>query len=67
VGAELTGTAVGLIFAVGQVGGFVGPFVVGALRDATASFAPGLVVLAAGGVVMLAAGLGLPSVAGDPD
>jgi cyanate permease len=67
VGAELTGTAVGLIFAVGQVGGFVGPFVVGALRDATASFAPGLTVLAAGGVVMLGAGLRLPSVAGGPD
>lgn len=65
VGPGLTGMAVGLIFALGQIGGFAGPFIVGTLRDATASFAPGLVVLAVGGGVMFVAGLRLPSVADD--
>jgi cyanate permease len=59
VGAERTGTAVGLVFAVGQVGGFAGPALVGALRDATGSYVPGLGVLAAAGLLAVAAGAAL--------
>ncbi|MDR9430259.1 MAG: MFS transporter [Natronomonas sp.] len=56
IGPALTGTAVGLVFAVGEIGGFLGPVVIGALRDATGSFAPGLsLVLAA---TLVAAGAG---------
>jgi cyanate permease len=60
VGPELTATAVGLVFAVGELGGFAGPFVVGSLRDVTGSFAPGVAALALGAVAMVAAGLRLP-------
>jgi nitrate/nitrite transporter NarK len=49
--AFLSGTAaaggIALINAVGNLGGFVGPFVMGALRDLTGSYAWGLRVLAA--------------------
>lgn len=60
IGPELTATAVGLIFAVGEIGGFVGPFVVGSLRDATGTFATGLAVLMLGGVAIAVAGARLP-------
>ncbi|WP_339105761.1 MFS transporter [Haloterrigena salinisoli] len=56
IGARLTGTAVGFIFAVGEIGGFFGPVLIGALRDATGSFVPGLVLLAGGGLVVVLAG-----------
>lgn len=56
IGPGLTATAVGFIFAVGEVGGFLGPFLVGSLRDVTGSFTPGLAVVATGGVVIVAAG-----------
>jgi cyanate permease len=62
VGPELTATAVSLVFAVGELGGFLGPFLVGSLRDATGSFVPGLVALALGATAMVAAGWGLPEV-----
>ena len=56
--AFLSGTAaaagIALINAVGNLGGFVGPYAVGALSDATGSFYWGLVLLAA---LVLAAGL----------
>ncbi len=39
---------IAVINSVGNVGGFVGPFVVGWLRDATGSFSSGLVLLAGG-------------------
>lgn len=42
VGARLTGTAMGLTFAVGEIGGFGGPVAIGALHDATGSYAVGL-------------------------
>ena len=42
---------VALVNAVGNIGGFVGPTVVGYVRDATGSFAAGLWLLAAGLVV----------------
>ncbi|MDS0476519.1 MFS transporter [Natrinema sp. 1APR25-10V2] len=56
IGARLTGTAVGFIFAVGEIGGFLGPVLVGALRDLTGSYVPGLLVLASGGLVVAVAG-----------
>lgn len=56
IGPRLTGTAVGLVFAIGEIGGFLGPFLVGGLRDVTGSFVPGLAVLAAGGAVVIGAG-----------
>ncbi|MFB6121201.1 MAG: CynX/NimT family MFS transporter [Halobacteriaceae archaeon] len=60
VGPELTGTAVGLIFAVGEFGGFLGPFLVGGLFDLTGSYAPGLAVISAGCVAAIVAGRRLP-------
>jgi len=56
IGPALTGTAVGLVFAVGEVGGFLGPVVVGALRDATGSFAPGLALCAVAALVAVGSG-----------
>lgn len=56
IGPGLTATAVGFVFAVGEVGGFLGPFLVGSLLDLTGSFAPGLTILACAGVGVTAAG-----------
>ena len=56
LGSRLTGTAVGLVFAVGEVGGFLGPVLVGSLHDLTGTYAAGLAVLAAGGAVAVLAG-----------
>ncbi|PSP84006.1 MFS transporter [Halobacteriales archaeon QS_1_68_17] len=60
IGPGLTATAVSLVFAVGEFGGFAGPFLVGSLRDLTGSFVAGLAVLALGGVAIFAAALALP-------
>lgn len=62
IGPDLTGAAVGLVFAVGEIGGFAGPVLLGGLRDLTGSFAPGLVVLACGGGVVVLAGLAMRDV-----
>ena len=51
---------VALVNAVGNIGGFVGPTLVGYARDATGSFATGLWVLAAGLVVGAGITLALP-------
>ena len=51
---------VALVNAVGNIGGFVGPTLVGYARDATGSFAAGLWVLAAGLVAGALLTLGLP-------
>ncbi|MFC6991345.1 CynX/NimT family MFS transporter [Haladaptatus sp. GCM10025707] len=56
VGPELTGTAVGLVFTVGEIGGFLGPFLIGSLETTTGSFAPGLALLTVGSLVILGAG-----------
>ncbi len=56
IGPELTGVATGLIFTVGEVGGFAGPFLVGGLRDVSGSFLPGFGLLAAGGAMVVLAG-----------
>ncbi|WP_228434402.1 CynX/NimT family MFS transporter [Natrarchaeobaculum aegyptiacum] len=56
IGARLTGTAVGFIFAVGEIGGFFGPMLVGVFHDVTGSFVPGLLMLSAAGIVVALAG-----------
>jgi cyanate permease len=45
-----------LIFAIGELGGFAGPFLVGAIRDLTGSFAVALSVFALGGLLVVFAG-----------
>ncbi|WP_436900934.1 MFS transporter [Halovenus halobia] len=62
IGPRLTGTAVGLVFAVGEIGGFAGPFLIGFLRDSTGSFVPGLAVLAISGLAAVLAGARLERV-----
>lgn len=59
IGPDLTGAAVGLVFAVGEVGGFAGPVLLGVLHDLTGSFLPGLGLLSAAGLVVVAAATGL--------
>ncbi len=59
IGPSLTGTAVGLIFAIGETGGFLGPAIIGTLRDLTGSFAPGLVLSAAAALVAAFAGISI--------
>ncbi|WP_255196030.1 MFS transporter [Halorarius litoreus] len=59
IGAERTGVAVGMVFAVGEIGGFLGPFAIGALGDLTGSFTPGLALLGVGTLAALAAGAAL--------
>ncbi len=56
IGPRLTATANGLIFTVGEVGGFSGPFLIGGLSDLTGSFLPGLLALALGAAVVVVAG-----------
>lgn len=62
IGPSLTGTAVGLVFAVGETGGFLGPFLIGLLEDLTGSYVPGIGVLAAGALVVVFGGLRLSDV-----
>ena len=64
IGPELTGTAVGIVFAVGEIGGFLGPVLIGALRDATGTFTPGLAVAAVGTLVAAAGGAAMSSLDG---
>ena len=61
VGPALTGTAVGLVFAVGEVGGFAGPFLVGVLYDLTGSYVPGFAVVCVACGAAIAAGRRLPA------
>ncbi len=60
-GAAAAG-AIALINAIGNLGGFAGPFVIGWVRDSTGSFTWGLVVVASGalltGIMILAIGHG---------
>lgn len=56
VGPRLTATAVGLIFAVGEIGGFLGPVIVGVIFDSTGSFTGGLLLFAVGGILVIIAG-----------
>ncbi|WP_331235310.1 MFS transporter [Natronorarus salvus] len=59
IGPRLTGTAVGLVFAVGEIGGFLGPVIVGVLNDLTGSFVPGIALFACCGVIVVLAGYAL--------
>lgn len=45
VGAEYMGAAGGIVFSVGAVGGFTGPFMVGFLVDLTGSILPSIIAL----------------------
>lgn len=56
IGPQLTAVANGLIFTVGEVGGFMGPFLMGVLNDLTGSFATPLGVLAVASLVTAVAG-----------
>jgi len=56
IGPRLTAIANGLIFTVGEVGGFGGPFLIGLLRDVTGSFRPALGALAAASLLAAVAG-----------
>lgn len=56
IGARLTGTAMGFIFAVGEIGGFLGPMLIGTFHQATGSYLPGLGMVATAGVLVVLAG-----------
>jgi cyanate permease len=58
VGPALTATAVGLIFMIGNTGGFVGPVISGKLMDVTGSQWAGIIFMAA--VLILSAGCIIP-------
>ena len=60
VGPDLTGTATGLIYSVGQVGGFLGPFLIGTLYATTGTHSFGLSVLVAAGAVAVVAAALMP-------
>jgi len=47
VGAEYMGVAGGLFFSIGEVGGFLGPSMIGYLLDLTGSTLPGIIALTA--------------------
>ena len=66
IGPRLTATANGLIFTVGEVGGFLGPFLIGGLRDASGSFLPGFGALAIAGAVIVVAGYVMEEPRGSP-
>lgn len=59
IGPRLTATATGLIYAIGEIGGFLGPFLVGALEDATGSYIAGFVLLTGGAIIIIVAGAGM--------
>jgi ACS family tartrate transporter-like MFS transporter len=47
LGGTAAAACIGLINAIGNLGGYVGPSLMGALRDATGTYSRGLLVLAA--------------------
>ena len=57
VGPKYMGSAGGMFFCVAEIGGFVGPFIVGAVKDLTGSFFFGATVVA--GLSLLIAIMGL--------
>lgn len=54
VGSKYMGSAGGLFFSIGEVGGIIGPVLIGFLKDLTGSFFPGLFMLAFIAIIMLA-------------
>jgi cyanate permease len=63
IGPALTGTAIGLVYAVGEIGGFLGPVLIGALRDTTGSFTAGIALCVIAALVATGAGVAMS----DPD
>lgn len=59
IGPGLTATAVGFIYSVGEIGGFTGPFLVGALRDLTGSFQVGVGALVVAALLMALASVAM--------
>ena len=47
VGSKYMGSAAGMFFCVAEIGGFAGPFIVGAIKDWTGSFLAGVFFIAA--------------------
>lgn len=60
IGPALTGTAVGVTFSFGQVGGFLAPFLIGTLQDLTGSYVPGFLVLSVACLAAVVAAWRLP-------
>jgi len=58
IGQPLSGTAIGLIFMLGNTGGFIGPVLAGKIMDVTGMYWAGLIFMCAAFVV--AAGLVMP-------
>lgn len=52
IGPRRTASAVGFVFAVGEVGGFLGPVTIGTSVEIWSSYAPGLALLGGAGVVV---------------
>ncbi len=50
--SEYMGVAIGLFFSIGEIGGFLGPFLIGFSKDLTNSFLPALFVLSAYSTIM---------------
>ncbi len=57
VGPRRIGTAAGIYFSVGEVGGTAGPALMGLLADVTGSFTPGMLAMAAVMLIMVAPAL----------
>ncbi len=56
IGPRLTAVANGFIFTIGEIGGFMGPFLIGSIYDLTGSFTPSLVILAGATFIGVIAG-----------
>ncbi|MFC1798324.1 CynX/NimT family MFS transporter [Thermodesulfobacteriota bacterium] len=54
VGSEYMGAAVGMLFCISEIGGFVGPYIVGVLVDLTGSFLAGSTFLSLSGCAIVA-------------
>lgn len=52
IGAGTMGLAGGIFFAIAEIGGFVGPLLMGITVDATGTFLPGVSILAGAGLIM---------------
>jgi cyanate permease len=54
VGSENMGLAGGLFFTIAEIGGFIGPLLMGVMKDATGTFLAGVLVLAGAGLIFAA-------------
>lgn len=62
IGPEFTGTAIGLMFTFGEVGGFGGPFLVGVLKDVTGTYDAGIALLFGAALLLVAAAVSMREV-----